>query len=141
MCSRTKQNADAYVSRVYSTDSLREIYAGEVMPIPMPDDWIVPEEVSSRIVNAPVNPSQAGRPRVSRMTAGSQTSRTVTCSRCFARGHYRSTCTATIHMPIEEASASASANQGVPKRRKPKRCSVCGEAGHTRPKCMQGINE
>ncbi|KAL6529937.1 hypothetical protein OROMI_028582 [Orobanche minor] len=60
---QTKQLAVAYVAGYFSTQALREIYAGEVMPTPIPDEWCVPVEVASRIVVTPANTRQAGRPR------------------------------------------------------------------------------
>ncbi|KAL6577201.1 hypothetical protein OROMI_011477 [Orobanche minor] len=63
---QTKQSAVAYVAGYFSTQALREIYAGEVMPTPIPDEWCVPVEVSSRIVVTPANTKQAGRPRQNR---------------------------------------------------------------------------
>ncbi|KAL6564603.1 hypothetical protein OROMI_016053 [Orobanche minor] len=68
---QTKQSAVAYVAGYFTTQALREIYAGEVMPTPIPDEWCVPVEVSSRIVITPANTRQAGRPRQNRMSAGS----------------------------------------------------------------------
>ncbi|KAL6546998.1 hypothetical protein OROMI_022719 [Orobanche minor] len=91
---QTKQSAVAYVAGYFSTQALREIYAGEVMPTPIPDEWCVPVEVASRIVVTPANTRQAGRPRQNRMSAGSgsRTTGSKFCGRCFQRGHYQNTC-------------------------------------------------
>ncbi|KAL6550042.1 hypothetical protein OROMI_020530 [Orobanche minor] len=105
---QTKQSAVAYVADYFTTQTLREIYAGEVMPTPIPDEWCVPVEVSSRIVATPANTRQAGHPRQNRMSAGSgsRTSGSKFCGRCFQRGHYQNTCK--VHMDIEFSVEEAS---------------------------------
>ncbi|KAL6585722.1 hypothetical protein OROMI_002366 [Orobanche minor] len=119
--------------------ALREIYAGEVMPTPIPDEWCVPVEVSSRIVVTPANTRQAGRPRENRMSAGSgsRTTGSKFCGRCFQRGHYQNTCKVymDIEISVEEASTSHVVNTS--KRRRPKTCSICHVTGHTRQTCSK----
>ncbi|KAL6578553.1 hypothetical protein OROMI_008769 [Orobanche minor] len=136
---QTKQSAVAYVAGYFSTQALREIYAGEVMPTPIPDEWCVPVEVSSRIVVTPANTRQAGRPRQNRMSAGSGSRPTGSkfCGRCFQRGHYQNTCKVymDIEISVEEASTSHVVNTS--KRRRPKTCSICHVTGHTRQTCSK----
>ncbi|KAL6516753.1 hypothetical protein OROHE_018041 [Orobanche hederae] len=136
---QTKQSAVAYVAGYFSTQALREIYAGEVMPTPIPDEWCVPVEVSSRIIVTPANTRQAGRPRQNRMSAGSgsRTSGSKFCGRCFQRGHYQNTCKVymDIEILVEEASTSQVVNMS--KRRRPKTCSICHVTGHTRQTCSK----
>ncbi|XVF66445.1 hypothetical protein PTKIN_Ptkin10aG0036200 [Pterospermum kingtungense] len=55
-------------------DNLREMYSGEVMPVPHPDEWVVPPEVRSKIVRPPLYPWQAGRPRSRRIPSGAESS-------------------------------------------------------------------
>ncbi|KAL6518212.1 hypothetical protein OROMI_033913 [Orobanche minor] len=136
---QTKQSAVAYVAGYFSTQALREIYAGEVMPTPIPDEWCVPVEVSSRIVVTPANTRQAGRPRQNRMSAGSgsRTTGSKFCGRCFQRGHYQNTCKVymDIEISVEEASTSHVVNTS--KHRRPKTCSICHVTGHTRQTCSK----
>ncbi|KAL6583922.1 hypothetical protein OROMI_003211 [Orobanche minor] len=136
---QTKQSAVAYVTRYFSTQALREIYAGEVMPTPIPEEWCVPVEVSSRIVVTPANTRQAGRPRQNRMSAGSgsRTSGSKFCGRCFQSGHYQNTCKVymDIEISVEEASTSQVVNTS--KRSRPKTCSICHVTGHTRQTCSK----
>ncbi|KAL6557546.1 hypothetical protein OROMI_017896 [Orobanche minor] len=136
---QTKQSAVAYVAGYFSTQALREIYAGEVMPTPIPDEWCVPVEVSSRIVVTPANTRQAGRPHQNRMSAGSgsRTPGSKFCGRCFQRGHYQNTCKVymDIEISVEEASTSHVVNTS--KRRRPKTCSICHVTGHTRQTCSK----
>ncbi|KAL6552018.1 hypothetical protein OROGR_008172 [Orobanche gracilis] len=137
---QTKQSAVAYVADYFTAQTLREIYAGEVMPTPIPDEWCVPDEVSSRIVATPANTRQAGRPRQNRMSAGSgsRTSGSKFCGRYFKRGHYQNTCK--VHMDIEFSVEEASNQRQVvntSKRRRPKTCSICHVSGHTRQTCSK----
>ncbi|KAL6564606.1 hypothetical protein OROMI_016056 [Orobanche minor] len=136
---QTKQSAVAYVAGYFTTQALREIYAGEVMPTPIPDEWCVPVEVSSRIVITPANTRQAGRPRQNRMSAGSgsRTSGSKFYGRCFQRGHYQNTCKVymDIEISVEEASTSQVVNTS--KCRRPKTCSICHVNGHTRQTCSK----
>ncbi|XVF80567.1 hypothetical protein PTKIN_Ptkin15bG0084100 [Pterospermum kingtungense] len=46
------------------------MYSGEVMPIPYPDEWVVPPEVRSKIVRPPLNPRQAGHQRTGECQQG-----------------------------------------------------------------------
>ncbi|KAL6569684.1 hypothetical protein OROMI_014198 [Orobanche minor] len=127
----------AYVADYFTTQTLREIYAGEVMPTSIPNEWCVPDEVSQRIVATPTNTRQAGRPRQNRMSAGSgsRTSSSKFYGRCFKRGHYQNT--SKVHMDIEFSVEEASTSQVVntSKRRRPKTCSICHVSGHTRQTC------
>ncbi|KAH6773236.1 hypothetical protein C2S51_011640 [Perilla frutescens var. frutescens] len=126
----------------YTTENLRGMYSGEVMAIAHPDDWDVPLEVSSRVVFAPHNPRQAGRPRTNRISTGSRsTSRdhrcSIVCSRCQQIGHNRATCTQSI--PISQASQTGSCNANEASSshaRRTNRCIVYRQPGHTRPTCL-----
>lgn len=128
------------MSSYYTTNTLRGMYSGEVMPILDPDEWCVPLEVKVRTVVKPDNPRQAGRPRLSRMQSrvGSSTRyRSKVCSRCHKSGHYRSSCKEILPMPQEEQIGS---NQpSVDGSRKRRRCSICHDVGHTRVRCPQRV--
>lgn len=139
VCRHTKQSVVAYVGDYFTTQTLREIYAGEVMPIPIPEEWCVPNEVSSRIVATPANTRQAGRPRQNRMSAGSgsRSSGSKFCGRCFQRGHYQNTCKAYIDLEFSVEEASTSQPVNTIKRRRPKTCGICHVSGHTRQTCSQ----
>lgn len=130
-CRYTKQSCLPFVSSYYTVNTLRDMYAGEVNPIPHPDEWRVPIGIKSRKVGVPTNPKQAGRPRTSRIrSVGEPSSRTHNhiCSRCKQHGHYRSRCTTYIPtLQVEELV--------VPRARRPKSCSICHDTSHTRRKC------
>ncbi|KAH6804959.1 hypothetical protein C2S51_029790 [Perilla frutescens var. frutescens] len=139
--SKANKHVYSYVWSFYTTENLRGMYSGEVMAIAHPDDWDVPLEVSSRVVLAPHNPRQAGRPCTNRISTGSRsTSRcrrcSIVCSHCQQTGHNRATCTQSI--PISQASqtGSCNANEASSSRaRRINRCGVCRQPGHTRPIC------
>lgn len=55
------------------------------------------------------------------------------CSRCHKEGHYSRTCEAFIQVTQEGVAGCSQA--GVKRRRKPKKCTICGVVGHTRKTC------
>ncbi|XP_057803635.1 uncharacterized protein LOC131018968 [Salvia miltiorrhiza] len=129
---KSKQSCIAFVSSYYTMQTLREMYSIDVNPIPHQDEWYVPADVSSRVVGAPQNPSQSGRPRTSRIPStmeSSTKSRVSVCSRCHKSGHYKSKCKEEISIPVE------SDEQEVDRPRRAKHCSICQKTGHTKRKC------
>lgn len=144
----------------YSTNTWREIYASEVMPIPDPSVCSIPELIQSRVVGTPSNPKQAGRPKKKRMVPGDAAKKissnevnedvgedssiiaeSITtpkkCSRCDKSGHNVTTCTTFLGM----ADLGVGVIDGVhcigeKRKRKPKSCGICGVVGHTRKKCQ-----
>lgn len=133
---KAKQSVMPYVSDYYITQCLRDLYAGDVMPVPHPDDWSIPLDIGSKFIGVPPNPRQAGRPRVTRIRASSESSSTLrsrVCSRCHERGHNRSRCTTNI--PTTPTVEVHSNPTSVAKPRRPKYCSNCSELGHTRVTC------
>ncbi|KAH6760692.1 hypothetical protein C2S51_017641 [Perilla frutescens var. frutescens] len=52
-----------FVSVCYKTKNWKELYATQVNPLPLEDDWSVPSEVKHMIVLPPIVLRQAGRPR------------------------------------------------------------------------------
>lgn len=55
------------------------------------------------------------------------------CGRCHKTGHYSSTCSARIQVTrVLEVDIMKTP---LKRKRNPKRCSLCGFAGHTRPTC------
>ncbi|XP_057786797.1 uncharacterized protein LOC131004191 [Salvia miltiorrhiza] len=133
--SKSKQSLFSYVSSYYRTETLREIYSGEVMPILHPDEWSVPVEVKSRQVLTPPQPTQAERPRTSRIESCSRLSRA--CSRCNQSGHYRSKCKEAI--PISQDEHIASNESEVVGSRRRKCCGIYGEVGHNRRRCTKSV--
>ncbi|KAH6787285.1 hypothetical protein C2S52_006837 [Perilla frutescens var. hirtella] len=65
--SKANQHPYAYVNSYYSTENLGKMYSAEVFPVAHPGEWNIPLEMASRVVSAPPNPRQAGRPRMSRI--------------------------------------------------------------------------
>lgn len=143
-CRKVKQSVLSYVSDYYMTETLRETYAEEIIPTPHPVEWKVPDEVSQKRVGTPLNPKQAGRPRVNRIRArthSSASSRTRICTRCRQPGHYKATCRQSIQtLQIMEGSTNEPSSSTRSLRR-PKHCGLCGEVGHTRLTCKHRIME
>ncbi|XP_057779972.1 uncharacterized protein LOC130998571 [Salvia miltiorrhiza] len=105
---KVNQNPSSYVNDYFSTATLREIYSGEVMPLPNPEDWCIPEDIASRVVLTPGDVQQSGRPREKRMkSGGSGSSSRRVCSRCHEKGHYQSTCTAVMQLTVQEEVSSS----------------------------------
>ncbi|KAL6502310.1 hypothetical protein OROHE_024588 [Orobanche hederae] len=123
-----------FVHTYYTTQTWRQIYAVEVMPIPDKDEWIVPSDVALRVIGTPTNPKQAGRPRSKRILSGYHKKHGRVCSRCHQQGHYQNTCTTFLQTPpLEEVSSNQPSGS---RPRKPKKCGICGVAGHTRLTCQ-----
>ncbi|KAH6800893.1 hypothetical protein C2S52_001357 [Perilla frutescens var. hirtella] len=126
----------------YSTENLGKMYSAEVFPVAHPDEWNIPLEMASRVVSAPPNPRQAGRPRMSRIRSASQSlsgGRRVRarCARCGQSGHNRATCTDFI--PISEGSQVGSnefSASNTTRSRRTHRCGICRGSGHTRTTCL-----
>ncbi|KAH6797116.1 hypothetical protein C2S52_021670 [Perilla frutescens var. hirtella] len=127
-----------FVDRCYKTETVVSMYDSVIMGLPSSEEWISPP-YGSPIVLAPVIKKQVGRPRMSRARGGVEalsSSRRQVCTRCHGPGHNRRVCTTQI--PIGGVDLNAPP-EDVPtdsaRRRVKKKCSVCGETTHTRPKC------
>ncbi|KAH6757743.1 hypothetical protein C2S51_038651 [Perilla frutescens var. frutescens] len=139
--SKANQHPYAYVNSYYSTENLGKMYSAEVFPVAHPDEWNIPLEMASRVVLAPPNPRQAGRPRMSRIRSASQLSSggrwvRARCARCGQSGHNRATCTEFI--PISEGSQVGSnefAASNTIRARRPHRCGIYRGSGHTQTTC------
>lgn len=126
-----------FVSRYFKQDALRQTYAEHINPIPHPDEWNVPAEISTITCYPPEEVRQAGRPRMSRRRSSVEDRatrrRNQMCSRCKGTGHNRKSCIASIpiggvdlNVPIEEIDGQASRQR----RRRKKRCSICRSEDH-----------
>ncbi|KAH6776996.1 hypothetical protein C2S51_008308 [Perilla frutescens var. frutescens] len=127
-----------FVDRCYKTEIVVSMYDSVIMGLPSSEEWISPP-YGSPIVLAPVIKKQAGHPRMSRARGGvevSSSSRRQVCTRCHGPGHNRRVCTAQI--PIGGVDLNAPP-EDVPmdsvRRKAKKKCSICGETTHTRPRC------
>ncbi|KAH6780077.1 hypothetical protein C2S52_011314 [Perilla frutescens var. hirtella] len=139
--SKANQHPYAYVNSYYSTENLGKMYSAEVFSVAHPDEWNISLEIASRVISAPANPRQAGRPRMSRIRLASQSSSggrqlRARCARCGQSGHNRATCTEFI--PISEGSQVGSnefSASNTIRARRPHRCGICCGSGHTRTTC------
>ncbi|KAH6787567.1 hypothetical protein C2S52_007119 [Perilla frutescens var. hirtella] len=131
-------NIYEFVDRCYKTETIASMYDSVIMGLPSPEDWIVPSD-GCPLVRAPVITKQAGHHRMSRARGGAEASssqRRQICTRCHVPGHNRRVCTAPV--PIVSVDLNAPPESAPPesaRRRAPKKCGICGETTHTRPRC------
>lgn len=129
-CSHAKQIPLGYVHSYYTTATWREIYAGEIMPVPDPCHWRVPCDVATKVVGSPSNPKQAGRRPGKRIQSRKYSAKDRVCQRCKQKGHYQGTCSAVLEIIAEVEQVPR-----VKRPRQPKKCGICGVAGHFRRTC------
>ncbi|KAH6811822.1 hypothetical protein C2S51_025584 [Perilla frutescens var. frutescens] len=111
-----------YVDRCYKAESLVGIYNSVIRGLPHPEQWNMPDAFGARVVLAPEIRRRAGRPSTSRARAPFETSSSARRQFC------------TSHLPIGGVDLN-SPPEDVPRRRAPKKCSICGSTEHTRPTC------
>ncbi|KAH6797140.1 hypothetical protein C2S52_021694 [Perilla frutescens var. hirtella] len=124
-----------YVDRCYKVESLVGMYNSVIRGLPHPEQWIMPDAFGARVVLAPEIRRRTRRPSTSRARApfeASSSARRQFCTRCHGQGHNRRVCTS--HLPIGGVDLN-SPPEDVPRRRAPKKCSICGSTEHTRPTC------
>ncbi|KAH6776476.1 hypothetical protein C2S52_014037 [Perilla frutescens var. hirtella] len=124
-----------YVDMCYKAESLVGMYNSVIRGLPHPEQWIMPDAFGARVVLAPDIRRRAGRPSTSRARApfeASSSARRQFCTRCHRQGHNRRVCTS--HLPIGGVDLN-SPPEDVPRRRAPKKCSICGSTEHTCPTC------
>ncbi|KAL3622172.1 hypothetical protein CASFOL_033583 [Castilleja foliolosa] len=133
--SEDNQSLYSYVHAYYKTDTLRKLWSPIIMPVAHPNEWDLPEEISSSIVKPPIVTRGPGRPRFHRVSSTGLASRKrklASCSRCHGTGHNSATCT--VDFSLCESSSNVPVTQ-APSGRAKRRCGVCKEHGHTRRKC------
>ncbi|KAH6782398.1 hypothetical protein C2S51_007691 [Perilla frutescens var. frutescens] len=131
-------NIYEFVDRCYKMETIASMYDSVIMGLPSPEDWIVPSD-GCPLVRAPVITKQADRPRMSRAREGAKASssqRRQICTRCHVPSHNRRVCIAPV--PIVGVDLNAPPESAPPesaRRRASKKCGICGETTHTRPRC------
>ncbi|KAH6755411.1 hypothetical protein C2S53_013452 [Perilla frutescens var. hirtella] len=124
-----------YVARHYRVEGLVGMYNSVIKGLPRPEHWIVPDIFAGRVVLAPEIRRRGRRPSMSRARApfeASSSAHRQFCTRCYGPGHNKRVCIA--HLPIGGVDLN-SQPEDVPRRRAPKKCSICGSTEHTRPTC------
>ncbi|KAH6796758.1 hypothetical protein C2S52_021312 [Perilla frutescens var. hirtella] len=122
-----------YVARYYKVESLVGMYSSVIRGLPHPEHWIVPDTFAGPVVLAPEIRRCLGHPSMSRARApfdASSSARRQFCTKCHGPGHNRHVCI--VHLPIDGVDLN-SQPEDVPRRRVPKKCSICGSTEHTRP--------
>ncbi|KAH6758942.1 hypothetical protein C2S51_019177 [Perilla frutescens var. frutescens] len=98
-----------FVSVYYKTENWKELYAAQVNPILLEEDWNVPSEVKDIIVLPPIVLRQSGRSREQQFATGADIPRS------------------------RRAPTSIGVSGSHPRAKK--RCSICGETTHTKNRC------
>ncbi|KAK2655950.1 hypothetical protein Ddye_009002 [Dipteronia dyeriana] len=97
--------------------------------------WIVPKEISSIVVKAPLCLSQAGRPKKTRIPSTREYcgKKSRTCSWCKQAGHNRQNCPT----PLGFTTTNTTETQ-LTQTRKQCKCGGCGGQGHNKRTCPHG---
>ncbi|XP_057790840.1 uncharacterized protein LOC131007948 [Salvia miltiorrhiza] len=100
-----------YVDSYYTNEFLIDTYSDEVNNLPPRHQWLVPEHIAEQVVLPLIVKGQSGRPKEGRHRGGGEGSST-------------------------QADESSSI-----RRRKPKKCSICHEEGHSKRTCAGRATE
>ena len=73
-------------------NSLLSSYAESIYPPGHQRDWMIPDDVSSRVVLPPKTRRLVGRPRKERIPLGGESKRRRRSARCGDYGHNRKSC-------------------------------------------------
>ncbi|TXG64865.1 hypothetical protein EZV62_011859 [Acer yangbiense] len=82
-----------YCSPYYSSAFLVAAYSGEIHPVGQPSEWLVPEDIASKIVHPPVGRRGPGRPKKNRTPSFGEEVTQRRCTTCHRVGHNSHTCT------------------------------------------------
>ncbi|XP_057803139.1 uncharacterized protein LOC131018434 [Salvia miltiorrhiza] len=109
--SETGDTIAEYVDSYYTNEFLIDTYSREVNNLPSRRQWLVPEHIAEQVVLPLIVKGQSGRPKEGRHRGGGEGSST-------------------------QADESSSI-----RRRKPKKCSICHEEGHSKRTCAGRATE
>ncbi|KAK3228731.1 hypothetical protein Dsin_000612 [Dipteronia sinensis] len=82
-----------YCSPYYSSAFLVAAYSREIYLVAQPSEWLVPSDVTSKIVHPPVGCRSPRRPRKNRMPSFGEEVTQRRCTTCHRVGHNSHTCT------------------------------------------------
>ncbi|KAK3229140.1 hypothetical protein Dsin_001021 [Dipteronia sinensis] len=81
-----------YCSPYYSSAFLVAAYSGEIHPVGQPSEWLVPEDIVSKIVHPSVGRRGPGRPKKNRTSSFGEEVSQRSCTTCHRVGHNSHTC-------------------------------------------------
>ncbi|KAK3219257.1 hypothetical protein Dsin_013227 [Dipteronia sinensis] len=84
---------DDYCSPYYSSAFLVAAYIREIHPLKQPSEWLVLEDIASKIVYPPVGRRGPGRPKNNRTPSFGEEVTQKSCTTCHRVGHNSHTCT------------------------------------------------
>ncbi|KAK2642665.1 hypothetical protein Ddye_024428 [Dipteronia dyeriana] len=124
-----------FCSDHYKKSSLVEAYSGVIRPVGHKSEWGVPEDINSKVVNAPPWVSQAGQPKKSRIPSSGEYrgKKSRTCSWCKQAGHNSQNCSTPLGFTV----SSTSETQPTQTRKQCK-CGGCMGLGHNKQTCFHG---
>ncbi|KAK3219260.1 hypothetical protein Dsin_013230 [Dipteronia sinensis] len=82
-----------YCSPYYSSAFLVTAYSREIHPLGQPSEWLVPEDIASKIVYPPVGRRGPGRLKKNRTPSFGEEVTQRSCTTCHRVGHNSHTCT------------------------------------------------
>lgn len=94
-----------YISSYYKKDRYAASYVGIRHPIGTESGIRIPDDVKNRVVRKPIENSNPGRPRTTRIPSMGEDPPRQKCSRCGQPGHNRKTCWSAI--PVHSTSSQA----------------------------------
>ena len=107
-----KQPLFSFVTDYYKKDKFQQSWFGPIYPVYHPDDWDVPESISSIVVNPPViqTPTSQPKTKIIPFIGERRRYREQVCSNYKQLGHNRVKCT--NHVPL----ACVFTSQGEPSK-------------------------
>ncbi|KAK0599158.1 hypothetical protein LWI29_002843 [Acer saccharum] len=113
----------------YKRETLIDAYSVPIMPVGHPSSWVVPSDITSRVVLNPRAKRQSGRPMEGRHVSSSERITTQSCRRCGQPGHNSRKCS---NPPMVNEGPSTI----VPEQYR-RKCSICHSTGHNKQTCPQ----
>ncbi|KAK2633893.1 hypothetical protein Ddye_028685 [Dipteronia dyeriana] len=114
-------------SDYYKRQTLSDAYSVPIMPVEDPSTWVLPSDITQRVILNPISRRQAGRPRTGRHVSYSERTTTQSCRRCGKPGHISRRCS---NPPMINEGPS----KGVPDEYR-RKCSICHSIGQNKQTC------
>ncbi|KAK2662392.1 hypothetical protein Ddye_000966 [Dipteronia dyeriana] len=114
-------------SDYYKRQTLIDAYSIPIMSVGDPSTWVVPSDITQRVILNPISRRQARRSRAGRHVSSSERKTTQSCRRCGQSGHNSRRCS---NPPMINKGPS----RGVPDEYCCK-CSICHSIGHNKQTC------
>ncbi|KAK2663100.1 hypothetical protein Ddye_001674 [Dipteronia dyeriana] len=114
-------------SDYYKRQTLIDAYSVPIMPVGDPSTWVVPSNITQRVVLNPNSKRQTGRPRAGRHVSSSERTTSQSCKRCGQPGHNSKRCS---NPPMINECPSRGVLDEYHRK-----CSICHSIGHNKQTC------